>query len=142
MTGITVMVTGGRDYTDEAHVYRVLDRIHASDPIRLVMHGACGWNADDRETWTADRMLGADALADTWADARGVRVGRYPAHWTTQGRGAGPRRNAKLVAMMPDRCVVFPGGPGTAGACALATKAGIVMVREDEPANVTGAETP
>lgn len=131
---ITVMVTGGRDYegaTARAHVFRVLDGIHARDHIAVVLHGACGWNADVPSTMTEDQLRGADGLADEWARLRGVHSTREPAHWTTQGRGGGPRRNAKMVATKPHRVVIFPGGNGTAGACALATKAGLVMVRED-----------
>lgn len=137
-----MMVTGGRDYSNRAHVFRVLDEIHIRDHIAIVLHGACGWDADKPETMTEKRLQGADGLADEWARLHGIHSTREAAHWTTQGRGAGPRRNAKMVAMNPHRVVVFPGGPGTAGAAALATRAGLIVVREDKAAPFTSAVKP
>jgi len=138
---LRVMVTGGRDYDTMAaagHVHRVLDRLHAEEGIEEVIHGACGWNADDETTWTRLDMIGADAMADDWAEQRMIRVVRKPAHWTTQRRAAGPRRNAAMVAMGPDVVVAFPGGPGTAGAMKLAREAGLRVIDETnyEPADM------
>lgn len=127
---ITVMVTGGRDYTDRDHVYRVLDRTHAERTIVQLIHGACGWDTAFTG-WTSRSLRGADALADAWAIDRGVVVHRVPARWSRLGRHAGPERNARMVALRPDVCVVFPGGRGTANARALAEAAGIEVVRED-----------
>ena len=35
-----LLVCGGRNYTDEAHVFEVLDEIHESEEVRLVVTGA------------------------------------------------------------------------------------------------------
>lgn len=128
---LNVMVTGGRNYADREHVFRVLDRIHDHDEIGHIIHGASGWNADKPATMTERRLQGADRWADEWARERGVRCTRKPASWTTLGPGGGPRRNAEMVAMKPHRVVVFPGGSGTAGARRLAENAGLTVIRED-----------
>lgn len=86
-----VLVTGARDYKDRAKVRARLERLPKD---ALVIHGAC-------------HLGGADILADEEAKALGLRVRPFPADWTRYGRGAGPIRNAAMVACLPDLCLAF-----------------------------------
>jgi hypothetical protein len=102
-----VLVCGGRDYRDRAHVFRILDRLALRVEILAVRHGAA---------------RGADVLADEWARARGYTVQPYPADWGRHGKAAGPIRNREMLAAYDPAapssrvvCVVaFPGDTGTA----------------------------
>lgn len=107
-----VLVCGGRDYADYAHVKAVLDEIHAKTPLSCVIHGAA---------------RGADFLADRWSNERGMDTRVFPANWRAYGPAAGPRRNETMLKEgKPDLVVAFPGGRGTAD-----------MVRRAIAANVT-----
>lgn len=94
-----VLVTGSRDWADEAAVENALDAvIYASDVASneevVVVHGAC--------------PTGADAIADRLAREAGCRVEPYPADWS-RGRRAGPERNRVMVEAGADVCVAFIG---------------------------------
>ena len=82
-----LMVCGGRDYADSAHVFWVLDELQPC----AVVHGACGVDAD-RPRWA--RLLGADRLADAWCARRQVPVIRVPARWSALGRRRGGPESA------------------------------------------------
>ena len=113
--GFRVLVCGGRDYTDRAHVFATLDRVHAKRPISLVIHGAA---------------RGADTLAGDWAEERGIEVWRFVASWQTHGKAAGAIRNqAMLSTGRPEGVVAFPGGAGTADMVAKAEAAGVTVMR-------------
>jgi len=116
------MVTGGRSYTNRQYVFETLDTIHLDYGITLLIHGACGWDADDPRT-TEKPLRGADGLADEWALERRVEVERVPAHWSTLRAAAGPARNRVLIARKPNLVVAFPGGAGTRNALGLARRA-------------------
>lgn len=123
-----VIVTGGRDYKDRRRVFEVLDECHRDKPITTIIHGACGWDLSEPEHDTR-WLRGADRWADEWAAERGVPVERYLADWTRFRHGAGPRRNAQMVAEASADCVIaFPGNNGTAGMIRLADKAMIHTV--------------
>ena len=125
-----VLVCGGRDYgeNEAGSAHRIalavnerlalrakLDAIHAKTPITALGHGACGWNADIPSTFKSGYMRGADAIADEWACEHGIVPDRFPAHWTSQKGGAGPRRNQNMLnKFKADLLVVAPGGRGTA----------------------------
>jgi hypothetical protein len=107
---IRVVVCGGRRYADDRYVSCVLDELHRSRGIDVIVHGDA---------------TGADALADEWAQLRGVQRVKYPASWAS-GRGAGPRRNARMLdEVRPDIVVAFPGGAGTADCIRQAKQRGI-----------------
>lgn len=108
----TVIVTGGRDYKDVRCLEGVLDMLQ---PISLLRHGAC--------------PSGADAMADTWARKRGVRVDAMPADWKQYGSSAGPRRNREMALKEADVCVAFPGGRGTANMIREARLHGIHVIQ-------------
>lgn len=119
-----ILVTGSRDWPDAPLVWDVLDSYRLGyaefgDTMTLV-HGAC--------------PTGADRWADRWAHDRGVAVERYPADWS-QGKSAGPQRNAQMVATVPDVCLAFiKGGSRGASHCAdLAEKSGILTQRWERP---------
>jgi hypothetical protein len=108
-----VLVCGGRDFLDQRAVYDALDRLHERRGIDLVIEGGA---------------LGADRLARSWAGARGVPGKSYLAQWGAHGKGAGPRRNQRMLDDgKPDVVIAFPGGTGTADMVARARKAGLVV---------------
>lgn len=109
------LVTGGRDYADREAVYRALDTLARKHPNLTVLTGAC--------------PTGADALAQAWAVERERPYIGVPAEWTKLGPSAGPRRNTILLHYLPDGCVAFPGGLGTANMCRQADAAGVSVWR-------------
>lgn len=107
----TVIICGGRDFADWEKLSRALDEEHATNPIGLVIHGAAP---------------GADTLAESWAGSRSVKTQRFIAYWRSEGRAAGPKRNARMLAEgQPDEVLAFPGGKGTADMIRQATEAGV-----------------
>lgn len=114
---LILLVCGGRQYADTAAVNRAL--AHASPSI--VVTGAC--------------PTGADRHAADWCQNNGVPLIQVPALWVSEGKAAGPKRNARMLnyAMcLADRLdedehrfgvCAFPGGRGTANMVRLATDA-------------------
>jgi len=108
---VTILVTGGRNYSDRGTVYAVLDRAHAKHGIALLIEGGA---------------TGADTLARDWATDRGVPVRTFPADWKTHGKAAGPIRNRQMLTDgKPDWVIAFPGGRGTANMVQQAREAGV-----------------
>ena len=112
--GIKVLVTGGRDYTDQKHVWGVLKELADTVGIDTLIHGDC--------------PTGADHLADQWAIKRIIPVIRCPADWDTYGKSAGPRRNQLMVELKPDLIISFPGNRGTTDCVSRARAHGIKLV--------------
>ena len=109
-----ILITGGRNYSDRATVFRELDKLHAETTITVLIHGAA---------------TGADTLADSWAKSREVEVIACPADWSRHGRAAGPIRNkAMLTDHKPELLLAFPGGRGTANMIGQAQAAGVKVV--------------
>ena len=98
-----ILVCGGRDYTDQANVDKVLfDETGLRDQYKsgTIIHG---------------NARGADSLAASWGYRMGWKVEAYPADWKTHGRKAGPIRNKQMLEEgKPDLVIAFPGGKGTA----------------------------
>lgn len=110
-----VLVCGGRDYDDRKSLFMVLDAAHSANPVELLVHGAAP---------------GADDLAGQWARHVGVPWKAYPAHWKSEGKAAGPKRNARMLEeAKPHLVIAFPGGRGTANMILQAEKAGVPVVR-------------
>ncbi len=108
-----VLVCGGRDFEDREHLDTTLDAIHARTPISLVIHGGA---------------KGADMMACEWAEANGVTYRRFLASWITDGKAAGPIRNARMLAEgKPDLVVAFPGGKGTTDMITKAQAKGVTV---------------
>ncbi|KQP61039.1 DUF2493 domain-containing protein [Methylobacterium sp. Leaf108] len=110
-----VLVCGGRDYRDKAHVFATLDRLAAEPGIDWVIQGGA---------------TGADQMAREWCHIRRIGYLNFPADWKQHGRAAGPLRNATMIAEgRPDLVLAFPGGRGTADMTRKAEAAGINVVR-------------
>lgn len=111
-----VLVCGGRNYADYAHVEEIMDALRAERGITHVIHGAA---------------RGADMLAFAWAVKRlgAENVTGYPADWLRFGMKAGPWRNQQMIDEgKPDLVVAFPGGKGTADMVRRARQANIETI--------------
>ncbi len=110
-----VLVSGGRDMTDRAKVFKTLDELHAKNAITLIIHGACGDDFDNAGERDPSIFKGADRWADEWARANGISVRRFPAKWRRLKGNAGRERNCRMLReSLPGMVVAFPtGGPGT-----------------------------
>ncbi len=112
-----VIVTGNRDWADEATILRVLATLPL---ISTIVHGAC-------ET-------GADAIADRIARAMGHVPELHPADWNSHGKAAGPMRNSHMVSLGADACYAFGAlerngkRTGTGDCVAKAKRAGISVM--------------
>lgn len=124
MTPLRILVTGSRDWADANTVLTALTATATAHGAKhgltiadwrhftTVVHGAC--------------PTGADHFADVWAKCYGWKVERHPADWS-QGRRAGPLRNAHMVSLGADVCAAFirNDSRGASGCMALAMDAGI-----------------
>lgn len=126
-----VLVCGGRDYADFAHVCHSLNRVFAEiDDIDVVIHGAA---------------TGADTLAKEWAESHDIKTEPFPAVWddlttppvvirrrkdgSQYNAAAGGIRNQRMIDEgNPDLVVAFPGGNGTADMIRRAREAGIRVI--------------
>jgi hypothetical protein len=129
----TILVCGGRDFSDREMVFATLDLLNRRrGPFSVLLHGAA---------------RGADSFAEQWAERNpGVLVWSFAAAWAdlshpdalikTRGKygqqydaRAGLRRNqAMLDQGKPDLVVAFPGGRGTADMVRRAKLAGVKVV--------------
>jgi len=108
----TIVVTGGRTYSDAARVAEVLQTLWHRAGSMVVRHGDA---------------TGADRLAKDWCLANGVPDDPFAItmqEWRTYGKAAGPVRNERMLceSPTPDLLVAFPGGKGTAD-CVLRAQA-------------------
>lgn len=89
------MVTGSRDWTDEATIRKAFKPIrqkHHPDDVVLVS-GAC--------------PTGADRICELIAHDNLWRVERHPADWERYGTAAGPIRNEEMVRAGADQVLAF-----------------------------------
>lgn len=112
------LVCGGRDFTEEALLRRVLDALvtERGKPELLIEGGANG----------------ADTLAGHWADSRGIHVVEVRANWDAFGKRAGYLRNAAMLYLQPSLVVAFPGGRGTQMMIDLARDAQVEVVHASQ----------
>jgi len=120
-----VLVCGGRSYLDKKRVFGVLNELNSARTIELLIDGDCG---------DIDRLsgypYGADYLGYRWAREQQIPSMRFPAHFPTMGKKAGPIRNSWMIKFgQPDLVVAFPGGKGTADMVAKAKRKGIKVVQ-------------
>lgn len=109
-----VLICGGRNYSDRKRLRFVLNKLHEKRGFTAVATGAAA---------------GADFEGEMWAAIAGLPVSKYPADWRRDGKGAGPRRNARMLAeFKPDLVVAFPGGRGTADMIRRAEAAGVEVI--------------
>lgn len=90
MTGLRVLVTGDRNWSDARGLSDTLDAIDLS--IDYLMSGGC---------------RGADTAAAAWAEAKGIEHLEFLANWDRDGRSAGPRRNRVMLDRKPDVVLAF-----------------------------------
>lgn len=113
--GERVLVCGGRDYDDVAHIYATLDTLDKKVGITRIISGGAE---------------GADSFAHLWAVDRHKPTDVYLADWNKWGKGAGPLRNQRMIDEgKPTLVVAFPGGRGTADMCRRARDYGIPIYR-------------
>jgi hypothetical protein len=114
--GLTVIVCGGRDFSDLNRVWRGLDHFEEQyGSIGKLVHGGA---------------TGADALAAEWGERSSAKVVSVPAAWRKYGKRAGPIRNQRMLdEHRPNYVIAFEGGKGTADMCARAVAAGVEVVR-------------
>lgn len=94
-----LIISGGRDYDDQAFVWRVLDYVHDERVITLLIEGGA---------------RGVDRLGREWAISRGVPYHTEKADWDKFGKAAGAIRNRAMLALPNvEGVVAFPGGRGT-----------------------------
>jgi hypothetical protein len=113
-----VLICGGRDYADYGALSAWLDHFSGETPIAVVIHGGA---------------LGADSMAEQWAQERGIAVLRFDADWQKHGRAAGPIRNKQMLDEgNPDLVLAFPGGRGTANMIEQSKARGVPVIRADK----------
>jgi len=110
-----VLVCGGRYYDDWAFIVNALDRVHAHQPVTLLIEGG---------------TTCADILARRWAIARGVEVATYRADWDRYQDRAVPIRNSQMLREgRPQLVVAFKGGRGTTHMVTIAAAALVPVLK-------------
>jgi hypothetical protein len=110
---VRLLVSGSRTWSDRSYLFGVLDGIHASQDVTVVIEGE-GGNAD----------LGAK----DWAGSHRIKLLPFPADWDHFGKSAGPIRNRHMLASgRPELVVAFWDGasPGTKDMIGAAREAGV-----------------
>lgn len=111
-----VLVCGGRDYTDDQKVHKILMQYLKSDLVII--------QGDAR---------GADGLARSWCKKMGVKCENYPADWDKYGKRAGYIRNVQMLNEgKPDLVIAFPGGKGTKMMVTIAEAANVEVIEVEE----------
>ncbi|MDM0085562.1 DUF2493 domain-containing protein [Variovorax sp. J31P179] len=109
-----VLVCGGRD-DDSAFIVNVLDRVHARQPVTLLIEGGA---------------TGVDNLARRWAIARRIEAATYRANWDRYQHRAVLVRNAQMLReARPELVVAFKGGRGTAHMVTIAAAALVPVLK-------------
>lgn len=118
---VWIAVSGGRYYSDYAHVKRVLDEERPG----VVVQGECPTPSQ-----------GADGLAKRWCRENGVPCIGVEALWKFYGKPAGPIRNGWMFSLLPIyKLIAFPGDRGTANAVEQAIEREICVRDEREKSN-------
>lgn len=117
MPPVSVIVCGSRDWQDGEPVARALTRLAEKHHDLEIIHGGA---------------RGADAIADAIARRLGLRVRPELADWKGKGRGAGPERNRRMLALHPALVLGFKDGAaptlatgGTENMLRIALQAGV-----------------
>lgn len=110
-----VVVAGSRSFQDKELLFSKLDfflQNRKPEEIEIVSGTA----------------RGADTMGEKYAQARGLKVKRFPAEWDRFGKSAGYRRNEQMVTYA-DALVAFWDGhsPGTRHMISLCKKKGMPM---------------
>ena len=108
-----VIIAGCRDFTDYELLKEKCDfYLQNKKPENIVI--------------VSGHASGADSLGERYAQERGYETEIYPADWKTNGRAAGPIRNAQM-ATVADALIAFWDGKsrGTKNMIDTATKRGL-----------------
>ena len=108
--GTLVAVTGGKEVTDPAAVWSVLDRTRAKHGNMVLVHGGAP---------------GIETVAAKWAEARSVDQVIVRPDWKAHGRAAPFRRNDDLLNLMPRGVIAFAGSGVTGNLVDKARQMGI-----------------
>jgi hypothetical protein len=110
-----ILVTGGREFTDQGRVFQELDARHFDTPVELIIEGGA---------------QGVDRQARYWALEKGIPCMTFHACWDALGRAVAiPARNEWMIKYgQPDLCLAFPGGSGTLNMKNTAHKLGILVL--------------
>jgi hypothetical protein len=136
----TVLVTGGRGWTDQATIDATLDQLAWKYGDITIIEGG-------QVTRDGDRRWGADYFAACWADRHGAEHRQYRAEWRRYKKGAGPKRNQRMLDEESIDVVVafhenLAESSGTADMVNRARAAGIpVVLVESAIFDVRGGET-
>jgi len=87
-----VAVVGGRDFTDKTNMFFILDIYVEKHGISQIISGGA---------------KGADTLAKSYAESRGIPFLEFPAEWDKYGKSAGYIRNEDIVRAS-DVVIAFP----------------------------------
>tara|TARA_B100000749_G_C18448474_1_gene475246 strand:+ start:1270 stop:1647 length:378 start_codon:yes stop_codon:yes gene_type:complete len=93
-----LLVTGGRDFTDQPRIWTALDWFRDKYNVDCLFHGAA---------------RGVDTICANWASSRNIHVAEARADWDLYGKKAGIVRNQLMLDWNPDYLIAFPGGRGT-----------------------------
>jgi len=120
-----ILLMGSRTWDSPATIERALSEVSAripQDRILVLVHGACPTGAD----YLADVMWAG--WVEKWPGLF-APAEKYPANWEL-GKGAGPRRNTRMVNLGADVCVAFAAAfrSGTGDCARKARKAGIEVL--------------
>lgn len=107
-----IIACGGRDFTDMDFVFSVLDKIHASSSISMVIEGGAN---------------GADFMSGVWAKTRGIETKKIQAEWAKFGKKSSPLRNIAMLKENPQMVIAFAGGPGTAHMIKISKEKGVIV---------------
>jgi hypothetical protein len=100
MSEYRVLITGSRTWTNRAVIERELNQLLAEHGTLTVVHGACPSGADNiAQGWALDQRH-ASSFGAVTPEPR-------PADWKTHGRRAGRLRNAEMVGLGANLCLVF-----------------------------------
>lgn len=116
-----VIICGGRETHLSVQDYAWLGTMHREEAFTLVITGGAP---------------GVDTDAHRWAYEGGIDTLVAHAHWQDEGKAAGPRRNARMLAYLKalshagvtQRVIAFPGGAGTRNMMQQAEHAGVIVI--------------
>lgn len=78
-----IAVIGSRAYTDQSHVWALLDAVHETHPISQIISGGA---------------KGPDTFAEDWAALNNVKTQIFLADWSKHGTSAGFIRNHDIIS--------------------------------------------
>jgi len=121
MSGLRIIIAGGRDFNDYALMKKELDFLFSKDPPEAILSGGAA---------------GANRMGEVWAKNNSIPLEMHYADWTAHGKAAGYIRN-RLMASKANGLVAFWDGQsrGTKNMIEEAEKRGLAVwvVRTDDP---------